>query len=104
MRKGKTSFSDVVALKASRKLEAQRLGDPAPWSGLGMFGMVGWSIAVPTVVGALVGAYLDRHHASGYSWTLALLVAGLVVGCASAWYWVSQQASAAAPPPRDDHD
>jgi len=101
MRGDETSFSRQVALKAARKLEAQRSGDPGAWFGLGMFGMVGWSVAVPTVVGALLGGWLDRHHPRGYSWTLALLVAGLVVGCAIAWQWVSSQNSAAAAPPRD---
>jgi ATP synthase protein I len=104
MREDETSFSRQVELKAARKLEAQRSGDPDAWSGLGMFGMVGWSIAIPTVCGALLGAWLDRHHSNGYSWTLALLVAGLAVGCATAWHWVSNQNSAAAAPPRDDDE
>jgi ATP synthase protein I len=104
MRDDKTSLSRQVGLKASRKLAAQRSGDPDALSGLAMFGMVGWSIAVPTVCGALLGAWLDRHHSKGYSWTLALLAAGLVVGCAIAWHWVSSQSSAAPAPPRDDDE
>ena len=99
-----TSLSRQVELKATRKIEAQRSGEPNAWSGLGMFGMVGWSIAIPTVGGALLGAWLDSHHAKGYSWTLALLVAGLVVGCATAWHWVSDQNPTAAPPARDDDE
>jgi ATP synthase protein I len=102
MRESKTSFGGQVALKAARKIAAQAAGDPDAWSGLGMFGMVGWSVAIPTVLGALLGAWLDRHHAKGYSWTLALLVAGLMIGCATAWYWVSNQNSRAAAPPADD--
>jgi ATP synthase protein I len=69
-----------------------------------MFGMVGWSVALPTVFGALLGAWLDRHHPNGHSWTLALLVAGLVLGCANAWHWVSSQNPAAAEPQHDDHE
>ncbi len=99
-----TAFSRRIAAKAARKLEAERVGEPLVWSGLGMFGMVGWSIALPTVLGALLGGWLDRHHARGHSWTLMLLVAGLVIGCATAWHWVSNQNSAAAAPPRDDHE
>jgi ATP synthase protein I len=104
MREEETSFSRQVGHKAARKLEAQRSGDSGAWFGLGMFGMVGWSVAVPTVCGALLGAWLDRHHPKGSSWTLALLVAGLVVGCAIAWHWVSTQNSAVAAPPRDDDE
>ncbi len=101
MREDETSFIRQIALKASRKLAAQR-SDPGAWFGLGMFGMVGWSVAVPTVCGALLGAWLDRHHPTDSSWTLALLVAGLVVGCAIAWHWVSTQNATVAAPPRDD--
>ncbi len=99
-----TSFSRQVAIKATRKQEAQRSGDPNPWTGLGMFGMVGWSVALPTVLGALLGEWLDGHHWNGHSWTLALLAAGLVLGCANAWRWVSSQNSAEAEPPPDDDE
>jgi ATP synthase protein I len=88
-----TTFSRQIARKAKRKLDAQRLVPQSAWFGLGMFGVVGWSVAVPTLLGAMLGAWLDRRHASPHSWTLALLVAGLVIGCANAWHWVSEQTS-----------
>ena len=89
-----TPFSRQIASKAMRKLKAEGAGPQSPWFGLGMFGVIGWSVAVPTLLGAMLGAWLDRHHASRHSWTLALLVAGLVIGCANAWHWVSDQTSA----------
>jgi ATP synthase protein I len=61
------------------------------WFGLGMSGLVGWSVAVPTLGGIMLGIWLDRHHPAGFSWTLTLLFAGLIIGCANAWYWVAQQ-------------
>lgn len=84
-------FSRQVFAKANRKLKAQRAGQSGVWFGLGMSGLIGWSVTVPTLVGALLGVWLDRHHPGAHSWTLALLVAGLVLGCANAWHWVSQQ-------------
>jgi ATP synthase protein I len=89
-----TAFSRQIASKARRKLNAERAGPQNPWFGLGMFGVIGWSVAVPTLLGAMLGVWLDRHYASRHSWTLALLVAGLVIGCANAWHWVSDQTSA----------
>ena len=89
-----TTFSRQVAAKASRKLKARRAGPQSAWFGLGMFGVVGWSVAVPTLLGAFLGAWWDRHHPGPHSWTLALLVAGLVIGCANAWHWVSAQNAA----------
>jgi ATP synthase protein I len=84
-------FARQVAVKAARKSKAQRLGKVTIWFGLGMSGLIGWSVAIPTLAGALLGVWWDRHHPGPHSWTLALLVAGLTVGCANAWYWVSRQ-------------
>ena len=61
------------------------------WFGLGMSGLIGWSVAVPTLGGIMLGVWLDRRHPGAFSWTLALLFAGLFIGCANAWYWVDQQ-------------
>ncbi len=87
-------FERAVSSKAARKLRVQRVegGDGGSvWSGLGVSGLIGWSVALPTVLGALAGLWLDRNHPSGRSWTLMLLVAGLVFGCANAWLWISRQ-------------
>jgi ATP synthase protein I len=88
------SFKAEIAAQAARKLRAQRAGTPGTWFGLGVFGVIGWSVAVPTLLGAFLGAWFDRHHPGPHSWTLALLVAGLVIGCVNAWIWVAQQNAA----------
>jgi ATP synthase protein I len=90
----RTDFEAKIAAQAARKLAAQRSGPQNVWFGFGMFGVIGWSVAVPTLAGAVLGAWLDKHHAGPLSWTLALLAAGLVIGCANAWYWVAQQHAA----------
>src|ERR1700689_4324577 len=74
-RNDESAFARQVASKAARKLKAQRGGYQGVWSGLGMFGAVGWSVAVPTIVGAMLGRWWDRSHPGGHSWTLMLLVA-----------------------------
>ena len=80
-----------VARQAERKLKARRDGAPGVWSGLGMMGLVGWSVVVPTLLGAALGLWLDQRHAGTHSWTLALLVAGLTLGCLNAWHWVDKE-------------
>jgi ATP synthase protein I len=82
---------DQVGAKADRKLKARRDGNPGVWLGLGMMGLIGWSVAVPTLLGAALGLWLDRHYAGTHSWTLALLVAGLLLGCLNAWRWVANE-------------
>jgi ATP synthase protein I len=55
------------------------------WSSIAILGVVGWSVAVPTLVGVAVGVWIDRRWPSRVSWTVTLLLAGLVLGCTNAW-------------------
>lgn len=55
-----------------------------------MFGVVGWSVAVPTLAAVALGLWLDRHRPAPFSWTLTLLVAGVALGCWNAWHWVQR--------------
>ncbi|MGA2881864.1 MAG: AtpZ/AtpI family protein [Bryobacteraceae bacterium] len=86
-----TAFSREVGVKAARKLKARRNPTQGVWLGLGMMGLIGWSVVVPTLLGAALGIWLDNRHPGKHSWTLALLVAGLVIGCLNAWRWVSKE-------------
>lgn len=80
-----------VARKARRKERARKRGTDGVWSWLGMFGLVGWSIAVPTLIGVMLGVWLDRRFPGRPSWTLTLLVIGLALGCLNAWQWVRRE-------------
>ena len=92
--KARTTFSREVGAKAARKLKARRNATPGVWFGLGMMGIIGWSVAIPTVLGAALGIWLDNNHPGGRSWSLMLLVAGLVIGCFNAWHWVTKEEKA----------
>lgn len=85
---GSPPYSRQVADQERRKLRAAH--SPI-WAGLGRFGMIGWSVAAPTLLGGLLGRWLDRKHPATHPWTLPLLVAGLVLGCAAAWHWVTRE-------------
>jgi ATP synthase protein I len=69
------SFSREVAAKAARKLKARRNSAQGVWFGLGMMGLVGWSVVVPTLLGAAFGIWLDNRNPGHLSWTLTFLVA-----------------------------
>ena len=89
-----TTFSHQVNAKVARKLKAQRLGGQSVWAGLGMSGLIGWSVVIPTILGAALGQWLDQHHPGEHAWTLSLLVAGLSLGCLNAWSWVAKEEKA----------
>ena len=89
--KPKGSLSQEVGVKADRKLKARRNAGQGVWFGLGMMGLIGWSVVVPTLLGAALGKWLDQHYPGAHTWTLALLMAGLAVGCLNAWHWVAKE-------------
>ena len=55
----KPSLSQEVGAKAARKLRARRNSAQGVWFGLGMMGLIGWSVAIPTLLGAALGIWLD---------------------------------------------
>ena len=82
---------ETVGTKENRKIRARKEEDRGVWFGLGMFGLVGWAVAIPALIGIAVGIWIDKRWPSPYSWTLMLLVIGVVVGCLNAWYWVRRE-------------
>ena len=88
--KHEPTFASQVEAKAARKLKARKSPQNV-WFVLGMMGLIGWSVAVPALLGAGLGIWLDEHHPGTHSWTLALLVAGLIIGCVNAWHWVAKE-------------
>jgi ATP synthase protein I len=89
--KDRTPLSREIGAKAARKLRAQRHVNRTVWFGLGMMGLVGWSVVVPTLLGAALGIWLDQRYPGGHAWTLALMVMGLAIGCWNAWHWVTKE-------------
>ncbi len=95
-----STLAGQIGTKAARKLKARK-STQGVWFGLGMMGLIGWSVVVPTLLGAALGIWLDEHHPGKHAWTLALMVIGLAIGCVNAWYWVAQQEKAMRDEPED---
>lgn len=79
---------EAVRRKARRR---GRRGPDAWWFSLGTAGLVGWSVALPTLFGAGLGIWLDQRHPGRFSWTLMLLTLGVLVGSLTAWQWVRRE-------------
>jgi ATP synthase protein I len=84
-------WREDVSAKEERKLRRRMEEDRGVWFGLGMFGLVGWSVAVPTLIGIALGVWLDKLYPGRPSWTLTFLFIGVCVGCLNAWYWVKRE-------------
>ena len=86
-----TPFRKEIARKEKKRLISLKHPDPPVWFGLGTFGIVGWSVVIPTVAGIALGIWIDKTFPSRYSWTLILLTLGIMAGCGNAWAWISRQ-------------
>ncbi|WP_051677209.1 AtpZ/AtpI family protein [Maridesulfovibrio frigidus] len=84
-------FRDSVATKEKRRICAERRGVVGTWSAFGSMGVVGWSIAFPTVLGSFLGAWMDYMWPYKVSWTLTMLGVGLFAGCVCAGMWMNKE-------------
>jgi ATP synthase protein I len=80
-----------VGRKTARRQRAEREPDRSVWFSLGLFGLVGWSVVVPTLMGVALGVWIDGRWPGRISWTLTLLLGGIVLGCANAWRWIREE-------------
>lgn len=83
----------VVLRKSLRRQRARRTRDDSIWSWLGTFGIVGWTVTVPTLLGLALGLFLDDRIDSSFSFAITFLVLGAVTGVSMAWRWVSDEGS-----------
>lgn len=83
--------ADKIQRRAQRLQHAREHPATSPLRGFSTFGMIGWSVATPTVIGALVGLWLNKHFPGDLSWPVALILGGIAVGCFIAWSWVVRE-------------
>lgn len=84
-------FSQLVEAKEKRILKEKHKSKRNILFGLGLLGLVGWSVAIPTILGTLLGIWLDKRFPGKQSWTLTLLLIGLIIGCVTAWHWLFRE-------------
>ncbi len=95
-------FQEEISRKRMRKMRSRREKRVSILGGLGMYGVVGWSVAIPTLIGVAIGLWIDRRWPSPISWTLTFLFIGLAIGLLNAWYWISREQDAIYKDRRDD--
>ncbi|MBN1698957.1 MAG: AtpZ/AtpI family protein [Spirochaetales bacterium] len=88
------SVLETIRNRKKRKEYARRHRPDHIWFGLGMFGLIGWSVAVPTIVLTLAGIWIDASFKSRFSWTLMMITAGIILGCLNAWFWIKKEEEA----------
>ncbi len=84
-------FAQKIGKHEALKIKAQNHNIQTIWYGLGMMGLVGWSISVPTLLGIFIGLFLDKEFPIDKSWTLIFIILGLSLGCFNAWRWLRNE-------------
>jgi ATP synthase protein I len=77
---------DGLARAARLRHERRRRAvEPSLGRYLAQIGVVGWMVVTPGLLGVVLGRWLDRTLGTGIFCTAPLLLAGLALGCWSAW-------------------
>ena len=84
-------FTKSIEQHSKRKRKARENKHNSIWFGLGMFGLIGWSVMIPTIAGIALGVWIDKNWPGQVSWTLTLLFVGVVLGCMNAWRWIGEE-------------
>lgn len=86
-----TDFTKSIEQQSKRKIKARKNEYHTIWFGLGMFGLIGWAVMIPTIAGVALGIWIDKSWPSQVSWTLTLMFTGIVLGCLNAWRWIGEE-------------
>ena len=86
----KDTASEAIRRRTQRMQKTRDEPQYSPLNGLGVFGVIGWSVAIPTVGGAFLGMWLNRVAPQSFSWPIALILGGVVLGGLVAWSWIDK--------------
>ena len=89
--KRRQDFLSEVKRRRERHERHEREGDPSFWSSVGMMGTIGWTVAVPTAGGVLLGRWLDGRLDAGHVFMVFFMLVGLGFGCVTAWRLISEK-------------
>lgn len=86
-------FQETIKHKLSERRRAREEEKrEGIWFGLAMMGILGWSVAIPTLIGVAIGIALDAAFPQLSPGILLIsILIGLVCGCLIAWFWVQQE-------------
>jgi ATP synthase protein I len=81
----------AVELRQQRSNRWQEEGERPLWKNLSMIGALGWLIVTPTLLGVLLGRWLDGMFASGVLFTGACIFLGVSIGGWFAWHRIHSE-------------
>ena len=89
--KEQEEFLRAVDSKARRMLRLRRTKELSLLGGFAQMGLVGWSIAAPSLLGLFLGWLIDNGLNGGQKCTLTLFIIGLGFGCCNVLSWACKE-------------
>jgi ATP synthase protein I len=81
----------AVQLRRKREELWRRSGERSLWQNVSMIGALGWLIVTPTLLGVLIGRWLDVRFGTGIFWSGALIMLGAAFGGYLAWQRIEKE-------------
>ncbi len=78
-------LDEAVRRQRERRARAERDSRRSIGKDLAQVGALGWTVVITALLGIYAGRWLDRRLGTGIACTLALLFAGVTLGCVLAW-------------------
>ena len=88
---GKEELRRAVEVREARDRHWQEEGERPLWKNLSMVGSLGWLIVTPTLLGVLLGRWLDGWLGTGTLFTGALIFIGVATGAWLAWHRMNSE-------------
>lgn len=86
--KSKDRLKDAARRAAERDRKSVEEPEPSLGVRLGQIGILGWTIIVPTLLGVILGRFIDRSLGTGIFFSAPLIMIGAAFGLWSAWKWM----------------
>lgn len=83
-------FIEVIEDKERKRIraESERKNESFIW--LRVFGIIGWSVITPVLLGIVSGMWIDKTFHPKFSFTLMFMFGGLMLGCFNVWNWLKK--------------
>jgi ATP synthase protein I len=88
---GKEELHRAVEVREARSRHWEEEGERPLWKNLSMVGSLGWLIVTPTLLGVLLGRWLDDQFGTGTLFTGALIFSGVATGAWLAWHRMNSE-------------
>lgn len=81
----------AVRLREQRSGRWKTEGERSLWQNLSMVGALGWLIVTPTLLGVLIGRWLDGLFETNIFFSGAFIFLGVSIGCYLAWQRINKE-------------